>query len=275
MHWETGFGVGALFGLGDLLKLEGIIVCKDYSDFLEYTLPENIEHFDRLIVVTHPGDEKTKSICRKYSVEVVETTCMHDDGDAFNKGRCINLGQGHCRGLDWFLHLDADIVLPHRFKDMLHRAKLDKANIYGADRVNVYGCDHWLEHRHKAVPHYSQGYFVEPPQEFKFGARIVHYEIGYTPIGYFQLWHNSQHKRYPIHQGNAEHTDVLFAAQWPRPNRVLLPEVIVYHLESEESHKMGANWNGRKTKEFKPERHHCGHKLHHGHHYKPHDCNHK
>lgn len=231
------------------MNLEGVIVCKNYGDFLAETLPENLDQFDRLVVVTHPDDKETQAVCKRYSVICVTTTCMHDEGDSFNKGRAINLGISHLRGTGWILHLDADIVLPHHFRDMLHRARLEEKNLYGADRVNVIGYKHWQKFKHKRLPHHSQGYFVEPIAEFPVGARIVHHEHGYTPIGYFQLWHSSLHKRYPIHQGTAEHTDVLFAAQWARRDRVLLPEVIVCHLESEPA-AMGTNWNGRRTKRF-------------------------
>ena len=248
------------------MKIEAVIVCQNYGDFLAHTLPENINHFDRLVVVTHPDDKETIDVCNRFSVDCVKTTEMHSDGDKFNKGRCINLGLGHLRGMDWILHLDADIVLPHRFRDMLHRTKLDKNNIYGADRMNVYGHDHWVENKHKLIPHYSNGYFVEPKKEFPMGARIIHHELGYTPIGYFQLWHKSLGRRYPINQGNAEHTDVLFAVQWPRANRILLPEVVVCHLESEAGpQEMGKNWDGRTTRRFGPHRHH-----HHCHGYNPH-----
>lgn len=233
------------------LKIEAVIVCKDYSDFLENTLPENMKYVDRLIVVTHPSDGKTQALCSKYSVDCVVTEVMHEDGDKFNKGRAINLGLGHMRGLGWMLHLDADILLPHNFRNMLQRSGLKENCLYGADRANVFGYDHFMNHKHKLNLHYAHRYFVEPPKEFPIGARIIHNEHGYTPIGYFQLWHRSSGKRYPIHQGNAEHTDVLFAAQWARQNRVLLPEVIVYHLDSELGPTpMGKNWNGRQTPLF-------------------------
>lgn len=255
------------------MKIEAVIVCKDYSDFLEHTLPENMQHLDRVVIVTHPNDQATRALCSKYGVDCVTTECMHEDGDAFNKGRAINLGLGHLRGTDWILQMDADIVLPHGFRNLLHRAKLRPENLYGSDRVNVYGFEHWQEHKHKRVPHYSHRYFVEPIKEFPIGARIIHSEHGYCPIGFFQLWHRSQGKKYPINQGNAEHTDVLFACLWPRHQRVLLPELICYHLESSTGPQpMGANWNGRKTKLFAPAKHghhpsHPGHKPkpHHGH----------
>lgn len=249
------------------MKIEAVIVCKDYSDFLAVTLPINMQYIDRLVVVTHPDDHKTKSLCRKWGVACVPTTCMHDDGDVFNKGRAINLGLGHLVGRDWLLQMDADIVLPHNFRDLLRRAHLDPKNIYGADRLNVYGYEHWEKHKHKCQPHYSDHYFVEAIKEFPLGARIIHSEHGYTPIGYFQLWHKSTGRSYPFHQGNAEHTDVLFAALWPRKNRVLLPELLVYHLESGSGPiAMGTNWNGRKTPPFGPHQHH------HHNCYKPKEC---
>ncbi len=234
------------------MRIEAVVVCKDYSDFLEHTLPNNMQYLDRLVVVTHPQDKETIALCRKYGAECVKTEAMHEDGDAFNKGRAINIGLGHFRGHEWFLHLDADIVLPHNFRNLLHRAKLRPENLYGADRCNVYGFEHWERNKDTLRPHYAERYFVEPPKAFPLGARIIHDEHGYCPIGYFQLWHANQGKKYPINQGNAEHTDVLFACQWPRHQRVLLPEVLVYHLESGQGPvPMGANWNGRRTPLFK------------------------
>jgi hypothetical protein len=233
------------------MQIEGVIVSVNYGDFLAHTLPENMQFFDRLVVVTHPDDQETQEVCRQYSVECVTTTCMHEDNDLFNKGRCINLGLGHLRGGGWVAHLDADIVLPHNFRDLIFRSKLEQKKIYGADRCRVIGYEAWAKHKYRRTPAWGGRYFIEPIKEFPLGARIVHTDHGYTPIGYFQLWHSSLGKRYPIHQGNAEHTDVLFAAQWSRQDRVLLPEVIVYHLESEEA-EMAANWNGRRTKRFGP-----------------------
>lgn len=239
------------------MKIEAVIVCKDYADFLEETLPENLPHLDRLVIVTHPNDHRTRALCAKFTVDCVLTEVFHEDGDVFNKGRAINVGLGHLRGLEWFLHLDADIVLPHNFRGLLQRARLEKTFLYGCDRQNVYGADHWDEHKAKRVPYYAHRYFVEPIKEFPIGARIIHEEHGYTPIGYFQLWHKSKGVKYPIAQGNAEHTDVLFACNWTRAQRVLLPEVFVYHLESGGGPvEMGANWNGRKTPEFKRRRPH-------------------
>lgn len=235
------------------MKLEAVIVCHNYSDFLAHTLPENLPHFDRLVVVTHPSDFKTLDVCSRFSVDVVKTTQMHDYGDVFNKARCIDLGLAHLVKDDWVLHIDADIVLPHNFRNLLKHARLVPGNLYGADRMDVYGYDCWMRNKEKCRPSFTRRFLVTAPREFTLSARLLHAELGYMPIGYFQLWHGSEHKRYPLNQGSAEHTDVLFAAQWAREQRQLLPEVICYHLESvERPGSMGTNWNGRRTPHFGP-----------------------
>ncbi len=83
---------------------------------------------------------------------------------------------------------------------------------------------------------------------------------GYTPIGFFQLWWGAEtltwgsaRKWYPQVHGNAARTDTQFANLWDRQNRILIPELLVFHLEGENaSDGMGHNWNGRKTPRFGP-----------------------
>jgi len=231
------------------MRIEAVVVCKDYSDFLAHTLPENLNHLDRIIVVTHPNDKATQALCTKYGVDCLETEVMHDEGDQFNKGRAINLGLSHLRHEGWLLHMDADVLLPHRFKSMLRLSKLNERYLYGADRLNSKSYEHWRMHRNKTIPQHQWRCLVIPPGEFVLGSRLIHQEYGYCPIGYFQLWHSSLKRKYPIIGGSAEHTDVLFAIQWDRKDRILLPEFFVYHLESEAS-PMGTNWGGRKTKKY-------------------------
>ena len=239
--------------MGPKMKtIEAVVVCYNYSDFLSYTLPKNIEMVDRLVVVTHPSDKQTQRLCDKYSVDCIKTEVFHEDNDRFNKGRAINLGLSNLRHDGWILHMDADILLPHRFHNALHMAKLNKEYLYGCDRLNCVSYEHWKKHEHKTVPQHAWRFMVTPQSEFPVGSRLLHLEYGYCPIGYFQLWHSSVRRMYPIVCGSAEHSDVLFAVQWPREKRILLPEFFCYHLESE-AVKMGANWDGRKTKVFGPE----------------------
>lgn len=244
---------------GDM-RLEAIIVCKDYSDFLEETLPNNIQYFDDVVVVTHHDDKATQRLCGKYSVECIKTDCFNEYGDAFNKGSAINLGMHHLKQTGWLLHLDADIYLPHRFRHLLDRAQLNTKNIYGADRVNVYGYEAWQKMKKRIVPHYGYRWFIDPgfchsekpAEDARLGARVIHMQYGWIPIGYFQLWHGSLGHQYNYKRGAAAGADILFPTLWPRENRVLLPEVVCYHLDSEPKHGIGTNWKGRKSRPFKP-----------------------
>ena len=233
------------------MYIECVIVCVNYSDFLAYSLPRAVDMCERVVVVSHPNDKATHRMCDKYSVDCLKTEIMHDDGDKFNKGRLINLGLANLRHDGWILHMDADIVLPHRFRNALKMAKLDRTCIYGWDRLNTVSWENWDKHNHKTVPQHQWRFMVTPQAEFPIGARLLHLEYGWLPIGYSQLWHSSQRKQYPIVCGSSEHSDVLHAVQWPRERRILLPELFCYHLESEPA-AMGVNWNGRTTKPFGP-----------------------
>lgn len=228
-------------------RLEAVITCVDYGDFLKYTLPKNMVHFDRIVVVTSPEDNETKGICRKLGISCTETTVHRENGHLFNKGRLINLGLAHLEQKDWIVHMDADILVPDRLKFMLNKAPLDKKCIYGLDRVNCVGKNMFDKIEHLQWQHH---FLLNPPEGLTGGSRLIHWDHGYCPIGYFQLFHSSTNHIYPTNDGTAEHTDVLFAVQWERKNRHLLPEGYCIHLESMPGQSMGVNWKGRKTPRF-------------------------
>ena len=158
--------------------------------------------------------------------------------------RMIQRGFDQIGGHDWILHLDADIVLPRKFREYLDWAHLDERILYGVDRCNLAGWDEWqrLKQYAGAWDNHAHecGHWFHP--RFQVGSRWVSKLHGYVPIGFFQLFHGSAmtehgyHQRiYPTHHGDAARSDVQFALQWDRRHRQLLPEVIVLHLESEAS----------------------------------------
>lgn len=242
------------------IRLEGITVCNGYADFLAATLPYNKALFDHLLVVTGYEDKETQHLCRDLSVECRPTDVFYKNGDPFAKARAIDWGLSFLRRDAWILHHDSDILLPPDMRNILDIAELDDDCIYGADRFNCIGYDHWkryvsghrLMHRHHCL-------MVPPP--FPMGARLVLRDhSGYLPIGYFQLFHGRHGRRYPLHQGDAERTDVQHSLQWPGSKRHLLGELYCVHLESE-STAMGVNWRGRKSRRFGPRPvhgNHCG-----------------
>ena len=243
------------------MKIEVVQVCVNYSDFLAHALPSNVNHVDRIVVVTSHEDKATQELCRKFSVDCYPTDVWKQGGDTFNKGRMINYGLSHLRWDEWILHLDADIVLPHKFRPVLAHHQLDPAVIYGMDRLNCKSYENWQTHKWRTEPQHQYRYMVTPTEQFPVGSRLLHAELGWLPMGFFQLFHATTRRTYPVNTGGAEHSDVAFAAQWTR--RHLIPEAFCYHLESETS-VMGANWQGRKTKPFGPEVIVKGPKSHYG-----------
>jgi len=236
-------------------RLEAVIVCTNYGDFLAETLPLNLPHFDRVVVVTAHDDHETRGLCAKWSVECILTDTFTEKGEPFNKGAALNIGIGALRQLGWIVQMDADIAVPQTFRNMLDKSALQPGNLYGCERANVVGWKLWakLKQNWAKEPQFGYRYLVSTGAEHPIGANLVHKQFGYCPIGFFQLWHSSyMHQyelRYPDTEGSAECTDVQWALRWPRKNRLMLPTVRVYHLESELT-RMGANWHGRKTKPF-------------------------
>lgn len=241
-------------------RIEAVTVCIGYADFLAETAKYNRPLFDRLLVVTTPTDIETRDVCRKYSLDVLQTEDGSIEGD-FCKGRLIERGLQHLSSVGWRVHIDADIAMPAMFRHMMQAAQLQTEKIYGCDRVLVKSWDEW-----QAV--LKSGYLLYGQHDYhnrlrwldgaQVGARWVNPVVGWVPIGFFQLWHSSQDqyhgariRPYPFRHNDACRTDVQMGLQWDRPKRELLPEIIAVHLESEPG-RLGVNWQGRKTRRFGP-----------------------
>lgn len=240
--------------------IEAVTVCVNYSDFLKVVISYNLPHLNRWIIVTTSKDEETRELCRKYSLQAVICDDIIREGEDFNKSRAIATGIEHLSHKGWILHLDADIILPVRTRIVLDNADLDTECIYGCDRILVRNYSEWLRLKETnwLTEQHDYHYRVNFPQGYEIGSRWASNIHSYVPIGFFQLW-NGEHdlwrgihsKQYPIARHDASHDDVSHAIQWPRRKRVLLPELIVAHLESEPA-KLGANWGGRITRKFEP-----------------------
>jgi len=236
------------------MYLQAVTVCVNYSDFLAQTLPHNKQHFNHMIVVTTPEDKETQRVCEFYNVECVKTDEFTQNGDPFNKAKGINVALNSLSRHDWVLHIDADIYLPPLTRGILERISLEKDKVYGIDRMMCPNFEEWAEFLSSPSPLHTGWVYIHPTR-FPVGVRIGEYmSEGYEPIGFFQLWNpnGSGIKLYPESHGAADRTDVQFAKKWPRNKRVLIPEIIGIHLDSEDStiKDMGKNWNGRKTKRF-------------------------
>lgn len=243
------------------MKVEAVTVCVNYSSELEEVADANRRLLDRWIVVTTPQDKQTLNVCAKYSIETIVSTEVERGGD-FAKARLINKGLRMLKGDSWLLHLDADMALPLDFHQCLDDAYLIPGNIYGSFRLCCPGPVCWDSIRAQGLYSRERNWLVEFRKRHPscyVGGIPCGPGVGYTPIGFFQLWHGSEtlvhkhnRKMYPITHGNAARTDTQFAMLWDRANRILIPELMCFHLEHAEAKEfMGYNWRGRKTPPFR------------------------
>lgn len=243
-------------------KIQAISVCVNYSDFFCHTAEVNNKLFDKWVVVTDTKDLKTKAVCEQYGIICVQTDLFYENA-RFNKFAGINEALTHIDKDAWVLFLDSDIVLPPHTRRVLDEMTLDKKCLYGIDRVNCFGINNWL--KYKSDPSMLVDSWLLQTSTVKympFGARIVHIYGqegengkfgGYKPLGFFHLVHRSSFEKYPQNSLGADHCDLVFANLYGRQNRVLIPEIIGIHLESEGA-GWGDNWKGRKTIAFGEER---------------------
>jgi hypothetical protein len=236
------------------IKIESVITCVNYADILAHTLPLNYRQFDKTVVVTAPEDKATQKVVDYYTgVQSCKTDAFRSRWGEFCKGAGINAGLDALDKDAWILHLDADIILPPNFREVLENADLDTTMIYGADRAEFKSYADWQAFYGSPEPHtQGNGFFIHITHHGQqLGTRIAFQHFGgYVPIGFFQLWHaDSKILRYPQGHTDAGREDSVFPTQWPRSKRALIPEIVVYHLESEAA-EMGINWHGRKSKPF-------------------------
>lgn len=235
------------------MYLEALTICVNFSDVLAFTLPLNKSHFDRMIVVSDSVDEATKNLCSHHHVELVQTDAFYAADAAFAKARGINVGLSHLSRKGWVVHMDADIVLPPRTRELLEKIRLDPTIIYGIDRMMCPDWLSWVKYMQKPVQQHTAQTFVIP-DAFPLGARVARLHAdGWLPIGFFQLWHpvGSGIHDYPEEHGTAGRTDMLHAMRWPREQRALIPELIAVHLEGPLG-KGQKNWRGRQMGHFGP-----------------------
>ena len=239
------------------MRIEGVIVCINYSDFLKVTLPSNKQMFDKLIVVTDTKDEETHKTCEFYNVQCVRTDIFYRDSTTPNKALGINEALSYLKLDDWVIQLDADIWLPPLTRDILENLPLNKESIYGIDRMMCNSFKDWHQFisLKQSIAGIHEGWIYLHLHHFPIGQRIVQYHgDGYMPIGYFQMWNPmaSGVYTYPAEVSGFDRTDVLHLKQFPRENRGFIPELICVHLASQD-HAMGQNWGGRTTKNFLPD----------------------
>ncbi|MBF0528889.1 MAG: glycosyltransferase family 2 protein [Deltaproteobacteria bacterium] len=216
-------------------RLQGVLVCVGYADFLHWTLPLNIEHFDRLVVVTSSEDTATRKVAERCGAYLVISDSWRDGGAAFNKGKMINAGLAVLDPDTWTILTDADTILPDHLRPSLLQLTLNRNVLYFAPRFNI--------------PDNNQEAWLEGYVRGREGLDQVIFQYA-APYGYFQLFHPQAEaikspfpRIYSENFHNAGGVDLHFMSLWQKPFH--LSEVLdlpTFHI----SHgSFATNWSGR------------------------------
>jgi hypothetical protein len=201
-------------------SLIGLCVSYNYFDTLQFMLPVNYLHFEKIYLLTQPDDEKTVEFCKQFQNVVVLFYNFTHHQKVFDKFGALNYAQSiiyRTHPDSWYLILDSDILLPNNFIDVLQKESLRPECIYGVARHNVFKTSELLD---KSSVH------VSPMPVFQ-GIPTI--------IGYFQLY---KKKVFHANFHTAEGGDVMFSrnfSMWCR-----LDNILCYHLGVP-----GKNWRGK------------------------------
>ena len=122
------------------LSLVGICVSYDYFDTLQFMLPVNHSHFEKLYVITQEDDINTINLCKTFDNVIVLLYDFKKENKLFDKYGALNYAQEIAYRdypESWYLIIDSDIILPNNIIDILIKENLNSECIYGAIRNNV------------------------------------------------------------------------------------------------------------------------------------------
>ncbi len=209
-------------------KLTAVIVSVEYGDILRHALPYNRHHFDRVVVVTARHDAETQAVARDNGADCLVTSVFYERGAHFNKGAALERGFEFAGRSDWFVVLDADVLIP---KD---------AALRGPWRF--IGCLYTPTRR--MARDLSQVELLASGDEREWLAFAANEREEHA--GYFQMFHAEDSGLdalpwYPTNWRHAGGCDSEFAKRWPRSLQ-RRPPFSVLHLGED-----SVNWHGRCT----------------------------
>lgn len=224
------------------MKIEAVLVCVNYGDVLQHTLPINVNYFDAISVVTHPDDTETISICERFdNVRCVQTTRMHENNkDRFNKGKALNEGIKALSKTDWLVITDADMVFPKQTREVLEKRLTDVEGVYGTTRYMCHTYDSWLKYQK------SSG---DPLVEWPHQCRRINIGVGFFQAANFngKIMQDKCGEWYSEGWGHCGRSDRIFWRSWPDDQRHKIKDTFGIHLGDD---SFQANWYGRTTDRF-------------------------
>ncbi|MEI8012529.1 MAG: glycosyltransferase [Candidatus Omnitrophota bacterium] len=236
-------------------KIEAVVVCAGYGDYLSITLPFTKNAVDKVIVVTDEKDLLTQNVCKENDVECIISSRLHENGAAFAKGKGVNHGIDSLKHRDWVLILDADIILPKDFAIKIRTLTLNPGALYYARRWGP----RQIEDIEPFVKQLSAG--TDSSALYDRWANKLSSGGGYhennaveeLPFGYFQLFNlrakilQGREKIYIEESDSAEWDDGEFQRTVYLRGRVkFLPKDIISVIHLPHG-RFRTNWTGRKN----------------------------
>lgn len=118
-------------------RLEAVIICTGRSAVLDQTLEKNKRFLDGAMVVTLPGDTKTREIAKKHGTGLFITETFFHDGNVLDSGLPYSRAVAHLQFKEWVMFMCPDIVLHNNFRTELESFEMDRDSFYGCDRIDV------------------------------------------------------------------------------------------------------------------------------------------
>jgi hypothetical protein len=224
-------------------SIVGVVVCRDYDDYLALTLPRMVEELEQVVVITSTTDGRTKEVAVANGARIHTTSIL--DGTDFKKGMAIAELLATLPPESWVVVLDADIVLPEKWGAYVRQSVLNPGALYYVERIGppLYDWQSAVPTATEAVARSNWNGLRE-----SFGNRMY---CQFDPWGYCQVFNlassifDGRGSLYSRNSRSAEKDDEIVSRQWFGRDRCVAlpsPQTTVLHLP----HGMSrTNWNGR------------------------------
>jgi hypothetical protein len=225
------------------MRINTVIPCVNYDDFLSLTLPRNLPGLESVTILTAPWDQATIDLAKHLGANLLVTDQWLQGGE-FNKARALNLWIETIEdrwNSGWFMVLDADVVLPA--DRCLVTCGLNPDVLYSAHRHMCEDEASWIDFANGKRP--IRSFPLNLPE-------VINGQVwGHRPTsnaaaisGYMQLWCSTKcggMNRFPESRTAAGY-DVNFALSFQEHNRDFIPGFDVLHIGPSK-----VNWAGRKS----------------------------
>lgn len=237
-------------------------VCVNYAHLLKHCI-SNKRFFKRWVIVTSEDDTETIKLCQENNLEYILSKKLYNR--QFSKGEAINeafdyLGYTN----DWYLHIDADVLLPDNFSDTVPvDVETNRTKIIGLRKLKCVDTEHmervgyyryyeeFLDEPFAALNLYTMGRInVDEEEDFNPFIPQIYFDKPeeivqkFKGYGYFQLFHLPSllnvypdlHHLYPSMSKNAGHDDWIFSKMF---YQTICLDSYCIHLSPENT-----NWDG-------------------------------